>query len=400
MHALAAPDQGALRWRILALLFAARAAGGLQFQTLASTSDPLVAQFGIGYTEIGTLIGLFMLPGLFLSLPAGAAGRYASDKRLVSLGLALMALGGLVAASASGFGQLALARLATGAGFVVCSLYFTKMVVDWFSGQELATALGILVMSWPFGIAAGQVGHAWLATAFDWRAPFVVASMCSAVAAVAVAWAYRSPPRASAAAGTQINRLSGDELMLTLVAATAWGLFNAGYVVYLSFAPKVLESQGYGTTRAAAVISIASWVMILSVTYIGRIADRTGRHATVLCLCMAVAVVSLLLLRHAEWSVALSLAFGLLGTAPAGIIMALTAQSMAPQRRAFGMGVFLSFFFVIQSAAPPFAGWLFDRSGEPFVAIQFAAALFAATAVCYIAFGQLKRRTGRVSPTA
>ena len=395
MHGPAALDPGALRWRMLALLFACRTSLGVQFQTLASTADPLVARFGIGYTEIGTLIGLFMLPGLFLSLPAGTAGRYASDQRLVTLGLALMALGGLVAASAYGFGQLALARVVTGAGFVFCTLYFTKMVVDWFTGHELATALGILVMSWPFGIAAGQVGHAWLSATFDWRVPFVVASVCSATAAAVVGRAYRPPPTVGAAAGPHVNRLPSDELLLTLVAATAWGLFNAGYVVYLSFAPKVLESQGYGITRAAAVISIASWVMILSVTFIGQIADRTGRHATVLCLCMAVAVASLLLLRHAEWSVALSLAFGLLGAAPAGIIMALTAQSMAPQRRAFGMGVFLSFYFVIQTAAPPLAGYLFDRGGEPFVAIQFAAALFAATGVGYIGFGWLKRRVAR-----
>lgn len=65
------------------------------------------------------------------------------------------------------------------------------------------------------------------------------------------------------------------------------------------------------------------------------------------------AVASLLLLRHAEWSVALSLTFGLLGIAPAGIIMALITQSMAPRRRAFVMGVFISFYFVIQTAAGP-----------------------------------------------
>ena len=395
MPAPADPDPGASRWRMLALLFACRASLGLQFQTLASTADPLVARFGIGYTEIGTLIGLFMLPGLFLSLPAGWAGRHASDRRLLSLGLASMALGGLVAASAHGFGQLALARLLTGAGFVFSTLYFTKVVIDWFAGRELATALGILVMSWPFGIAAGQVGHVWLAAVFDWRAPFIVATLCSAAAAAAVAWGYRPPPGAGPSAGAQTNRLPRDEWLLTLIAAAAWGFFNAGYVLYLSFAPKVLQAQGVGAAQAAAVISIASWVMILSVTFIGRIADRTGRHATVLCLCMAVAVASLLLLRHVEWSVGLSLAFGLLGMAPAGIIMALTAQAMAPQRRAFGMGVFLSFYFVLQTAGPPLGGWLFDLTGDPYVAIQFAATLFVATGVCHIGFGWLKRRLAR-----
>ena len=174
-----APDNArGARWSILALLFVCRASLGLQFQTLGSVADPLVAQFGFGYTEIGTLIGLFMLPGLLLSMPAGWAGRHASDRRLVSTGLLVMALGGGIAAAAQGFGLLALGRLVTGAGFVFATLYFTKMVVDWFAGLELATALGILVMSWPFGIAAGQVGHAWLAAAFDWRAAFIVASAC------------------------------------------------------------------------------------------------------------------------------------------------------------------------------------------------------------------------------
>lgn len=386
------------RWSILALLFVCRASLGLQFQTLGSTAEPLVAQFGFSYAEIGTLIGLFMLPGLLLSLPAGWAGRHASDRQLVTLGLALMAAGGGLAVLAQGFGLLALGRLVTGAGFVFSTVYFTKMVVDWFVGLELATALGILVMSWPFGIAAGQVAHVWLASAFDWRAAFVVASLSCAAAAVAVALAYRSPPAAAAAptgaGAAPAGGLTRAEWLLTLLAAAVWGLFNAGYVVYLSFAPRVLVAGGYGLAPAAAVVSLASWVMIFSVTVAGRLADRTGRHATVLGVCLAVGVASLLLLRHTAWAVPLSLAFGLIGAAPAGIIMSLTAQAMAAQRRAFGMGVFFSFYFVLMTVAPPLAGWLFDRTGSAYAAIVFAAGLFAAAGLCFAAFGPMKRRLG------
>lgn len=275
--------------------------------------------------------------------------------------------------------MLALGRLVAGAGFVLSTLYFTKMVVDWFSGFELATALGILVMSWPFGIAAGQGGHAWLAVTLDWRAAFVLASVCCAAAAAAVGLTYRAPPGKAGAPGVARMGLPRDELLLTLLAAVVWGLFNAGYVVYLSFAPQVLVAGGYGVRQAASVVSLASWVMIFSVSVAGRLADRTGRHATVLCVCLAVGILSLLFLQETELAVVLSLAFGLIGAAPAGIIMSLTGQSMAPERRAFGMGVFLSFYFVVVTAAPPLAGWLFDRTGKPFTAIVFAAALFAAT---------------------
>ena len=82
----------ATRWWILGLLFACRAALGFQFQTLGSVSDSLVSALGFSYAQIGTLIGLFMLPGLLLSMPAGRAGRRAGDRQLVAGGLLVAAL--------------------------------------------------------------------------------------------------------------------------------------------------------------------------------------------------------------------------------------------------------------------------------------------------------------------
>ena len=66
--------------------------------------------------------------------------------------------------------------------------------------------------------------------------------------------------------------------------------------------------------------------------------------------------------------------------------MALTGEAMAPQRRAFGMGVFFSFYFVLVALAPPIAGWLYDRGGDPYWPILFAAFLFACTALSNLAF--------------
>ena len=184
------------RWQVLILVFVCRAALGLQFQTVGSVSPQLVAEMGFGYAEIGTLIGLFMLPGLALALPAGFAGRLASDRVLVAAGLLLLGAGGLGAAVAEGFGLLALGRIVAGIGYVFTTLYFAKMVVDWFSGRELATAMGALVMSWPFGVALGQVLHVWLAIRFGWPAAFVAASVHCVAGALAILVLYRPPPEA------------------------------------------------------------------------------------------------------------------------------------------------------------------------------------------------------------
>ncbi len=374
------------RWLVLALLFGCRTGLGFQFQTLGSVSEQLIVDLGFNYTQVGTLIGLFMLPGAFLAIAAGYSGRFFSDQVLAGFGMFALGVGGALGAVADGFGMLSAGRIACGVGFVVSTIYFTKMAADWFSGKELATAMGILVMSWPFGIAMGQIGHEWLAVTFDWRVAFwVAAAYCLVGSGLLVAF-YRTPAVAKDKLERVQTRLSGRELGLTLTASLVWAFFNAGYVVYLSFAPQVLVSQGFGKLEAAMVISLASWVMIFSGAICGQIADRTRKPDLILYLCMAVAVASLLLLPQSSLAIPVALAFGLMGMAPAGVIMALTGETMAPERRAFGMGIFFTSYFVVLAPTPIIAGWLYDRSGDSVWPILFAVLLFTLTAAANVAF--------------
>lgn len=381
------------RWAMLALIFATRAGLGFQFQTMGSVSDHIANRLGLSAAETGTLIGLFLVPGLVLSIPAGFAGRHATDRVLVAFGLTCLTLGSALAAIGNSFTMLAIGRLLCGVGFVFCSIYYTKMVADWFAGRELATAMAILVMSWPFGIAMGQVGHTWLAATLGWQAAFVAAGLYCLVGTIAMLVAYRPPPVAIAAAAAASMRLSSREWTLTLIAAVAWATFNAGYVLYLSFAPRVLIAGGLGAFEAASVLSLASWVMIFSGALCGWIADRTGRADVIFYFCLCCAIAAMALLPQVSWAIAVSLLFGLLGVAPAGIVMALTGAAMAPQNRAFGMGVFLTVFFLVTGPAPALGGWLFDRTADPFVPILLAIAMFGLTIVAYAAFRVAQRVT-------
>jgi predicted MFS family arabinose efflux permease len=380
-------SDGCGRWAILALLFFCRTSLGFQFQTMGSAAPGVTAEIGLSLTEIGTLIGLFMLPGVFLSIPSGYAARYMTDRGLLALGLLVMGLGGATAAIASGFGMLALGRILCGIGFVIGTIYFAKMVADWFAGRELATAMSILVVTWPLGIAIGQVTHDWLMTQFHWRLPFAIASAYCVTAALALWLGYRAPagmatPRNAAAP----MGLPARELWLTLLAASVWAFFNAGYLVFLSFAPKALQDSGFAAHQAIPMVSAASALMMISIPLSGMIADRTGRPDAVLYLCSAVAVVCLLALPYAPFAILACLLFGLIGMGPAGVIMALTGQAMSPARRAFGMGVFSTIYYAITAPAPALAGWLVDRSGAPQDALILAAVLFALTMLANLAF--------------
>ena len=333
-----------------------------------------------------------MVPGMILALPAGFAGRFMSDRFFIGLGLIALAAGGGLAAVADSFDLLAAGRLICGVGFVISNIFFAKVVADWFSGKELATAMSALVMSWPFGIAMGQIGHGWLTVNFDWRWAFVAASLYCLAGALLVMFFCREAPESAKASGGFQFTLNRNEVLLIVIASAVWSFFNAGYVVYLSFAPIVLVAGGYETVSALVVVSIASWVMIFSGVVCGQIADRSGRHDVVLYVCMAAAILALMMLFVNPLAVPSSLLFGLIGVAPAGVIMALTASAMKPENRALGMGVFFSIYFLIQAPAPAIAGWLYDLTADAFWPILFAMALFFVTAVANLAFRFAQKR--------
>ena len=139
------------RWIILAALFAARAAIGFQFQSIGSAANLLMADLGIGYSEVGMLLGAYMLPGVVVAFPAGMLGSRGREKTLGPSGLALMAVSGLALSYSGDLAFALVARIIGGVGGTIVGLVATKMVADWFESSEIVLAMSLLQMSWPFG---------------------------------------------------------------------------------------------------------------------------------------------------------------------------------------------------------------------------------------------------------
>src|SRR5262249_40607531 len=163
------------RWRVLAVLLLARTAMALQFQTIGSLGPELVDGLGIDYALLGTLIGLYMLPGIFMAVPAGLFGQRFGAKSAALAGLALMVVGGLLSGASAPW-LIAAGRLIAGAGAVVLNVMLTKMVVDWFSGREIVTAMAILIATWPLGIGLSVTSAVPLSAAYGWSSVMHVAT--------------------------------------------------------------------------------------------------------------------------------------------------------------------------------------------------------------------------------
>jgi cyanate permease len=365
------------RWRALLLLAGARISMGFQFQSLAAVSPELMGDLGIGYAELGTLIGLYFVPGVAIALPGAALGRRFGDTRVVTLGLVLMAAGGAAAALAPDADWLAAGRLVSGIGGVLLNVLMAKMVADWFAGQrDLTLAMAVFVNSFPVGVGLAALLLAPLAVAAGWAAGLGIAAGLALAALLLLRLAYAPHPNdgAGATAGAPWL-LPWREAALASIAGAMWGIYNGVFGVTFGFAPALLVAAGTAPATAGLWLGLSSWALVASGIVGGALAQRGASPSL------------LMLLGAGAWAACLgALALGdaagpvlfgstLLVGLPIGLIMALPAQALAPPNRAIGMGLFYVWLYIGHGGLPPLAGWLRDRTDGPEAPLLLCAAL-------------------------
>src|SRR6185437_5053177 len=312
------------RWLILAALTFARTVMGFQFQSVAAVAPLVIAGFHIGYAALGTVIGLYLLPGVAVAIPGGVLAQRFGDKRMVLFGLAAMTLGGLLMALGDET-LLTAGRVLSGCGAVVLNVLLTKMTTDTFEGREVVTALGVLITSWPLGIALALVTLPRLAAAAAWHAAMVAGAGLSAVAFVLVAVAYRSRQTSSAAARLRFD-LAHGELVLAMLAGLVWTFYNMGLILVLTFGPAWLIAGGDTAAHASAVVSLVSWLILPAIPLGAFLADRAGHPMTTMFSFFALGALAIALLPFVGGAPALLAAIGLIFGPPGGLIMALPGQ--------------------------------------------------------------------------
>src|SRR6059036_1748172 len=383
------------RWVALALIFVTRTSMGVQFQSIASVGPLLVADLGLSYAQVGTLIGLYLLPGVALSLPGGLIGQRFGDRRAVVCGLAAMVVGGLLTAWSDGFVGAAAGRLLSGGGAVLMNILLIKMTADWFAGREMATAMAAVLTAWPVGLGLAAATFGALATATSWRISLVVAAATAALGLVLMAAVFREVPERAAYAR---SALGARDLGLTVTSGAAWGVFFASLAAVIAFGPPMLVARGASLGQAGFEVSLAIWVTILSVPLGGVLSDRVGRP-DVFIVAGTVAAGALLFALPTIPGAALGLLLvGVAIGALPGPLTSLLPRALAPERLATGLGVSYTAYYLVMAVVQPLAGWLRDVTGDPATPVRFAAAAMATTIASVVIFRVIERRAAAASP--
>lgn len=387
------------RWTILAVLSLIRLSFGYQFQSMAALAPAVSRDLGLDQTQAGGLIGLYWAAGVLMALPGGWLGTRFGEKPMVLAGGALAIAGGALCAFGENYSTLAAGRLIAGLGGIVMNVLAVKMAADWFAGREIGFALGVLFGSFPLGIALGLALQAPLADALGWRAVMLTTAALAMVVVAAIGIAYRAPAVAvqPAEVAAQDSALSRREIALVSVSGIGLALYNGGFLVYVSYAPMLLVSDGFGIGETGLILAAASALSTVCLPLGGLLADRSRRPRAVLfagigAFCLCVALLPAVSAGQSLLAVAcLAVLISAFGSMPVSPMVSLPSETIPAARRAVGLGVFYTWFYLGATLCPPLAGWLYDRAGTPAAPVYLIAALGIAAAALYLAFVQIKR---------
>jgi MFS family permease len=390
-----APQPGRSRvtgaWVALAILFTARLAMAFQYQTIAALGPLYMSRYGVGLVDLGLLVAIYLSPGMFVALPGGGIARWIGDRRVVTLGLVLMLIGGGLMWRSDAWSLQIAGRLLAGTGGVLLNVLMTKMVTDWFSGGRLATAMGIFVNSWPVGIALALVVLPPLAAVGGLGLAVGVSVAFTFAGLILFLLAYRDPPVSTVAAKPGAGGWpSGRKLAGILAAGSIWGLYNGALVMVFAFGPTLLVARGARLAEASATTSLVLWLAALSLPAGGVIADRIGRPDSVLlagCIAFALALAIAVVAPGVATFTLLGLACGL----SAGPIMALPGRALRAETRALGMGIFFTVYYVWMTLAPMLGGAVSDVAGTADAAFVLGVAMLIAAAVLLGLFRRMAR---------
>ena len=223
----------AYRWTILGLGTFCILTFGVVFQSIPPLIGILVEALNISYARAGTLMGLFILPGIFLSIPGGMLTDRFGPRKVGIASLLSLTLGTAIVALSGSYGIIAFGRLVAGVGATVSIVVVAKIVASWFYDREIGLAMGIFNTSMPLGTILSLNFMGAIAFRFSWQASIWV-SFAVGAAALFLFWVLcrskstagelKSEPAGLLAA---VKRAGGSAWLVGL----SWGLFSAGNIL-------------------------------------------------------------------------------------------------------------------------------------------------------------------------
>lgn len=371
-------ESSRFRWVMLFVSFYAFIAFAFAFQEIPPLFDSIREEFNITNVEAGLLMSVVLVPGVFLSIPAGLFVEKYGVRRIGFLSLACVSLGCFVAATAGSFLMLLVGRFILGLGGTFVVTTTPAIIAHWFTKEELGKAMGIFGINMPFATVTAFPTASVLMLEYGWRLPLYIGLALGLTATAVFVAVVKEGPFASHKKKTSIGQAVVNPEIWKV--GFLWLFFNAAALSFTTWAPRLLKTyQGMSGIYASFLASLLMWGAILWVPIFGWMSDRTSRRrpfAVLGALLMALTFVALAYASDVTL-IALILVLGFAAAMVPPIASALPAEILGPTLASVGFGITAMCLNLGAASAQPLVGFLLDVTQSYTLALLWMAGLSA-----------------------
>jgi len=238
------------------------------------------SEFAMSFSQVGTFTGVYGLVALVVSVPAGVLAKQYGEKRVLCIGLAILALGLLGLSLAENYGQAITARVVWIFGYRLAFVCVMTAIALTAPPHLKGRAMGVLGAMSSLATVLGAPFCAGIALSLGWRHAIMAFGGMALLGLFVFFSFYRQRPEvmlAARAGGDKRGAFSAFRVPIVWTIPLL-GLTNAGGFAATFFLPAALKMDfGLDEAASAGVISVAYICAIVVNPLCGYLADRYNR---------------------------------------------------------------------------------------------------------------------------
>lgn len=239
-------------------------------------------EFDMSFSQMGTFTGVYGIVALIVSIPAGVLAKQYGEKKVLCIGLAILALGLFGLSLAGNFTEAITARAVWIFGYRLAFVCVMTAIALTAPPHLKGRAMGVLGATSALATVLGAPFCAEIAASLGWRHAIMAFAGMAILGLIVFSMFYKQRPEVLAA-GRKVPGAKNQGAFSAFRIPIVWtipllGLTNAGGFAATFFLPSVLKSEfNLDPTAAAGVISVAYIAAIVVNPLCGYCADRYNR---------------------------------------------------------------------------------------------------------------------------
>jgi predicted MFS family arabinose efflux permease len=373
------------RWIMLLVAFMGLVLYGYAYQSVPPLLLEFQTIFAVDNVTAGLLMSMVVIPGVFLSIPAGLLINKYGFRKLGFISSISIALGSLVTAIQSTFLLALVGRSLVGLSGCFLAVGIGASIARWFSPKEMGKAMALYSIGIPVATTTAYFTVPTIALIYGWQVPFYLSSIFSVVCGIYFLIYIKDTKKIEVSAqkirGSMQFFRDAEFWKLCII----WMLFTLVTFGFLTWAPTLLfRFKGFTLVSASISSSLYTTAGIFFTPFWGWASDKTVRRKPFIIAGLLTATLAFCCINFFEgWFI--TIPFIVLSTASSAVLpplMATAAHMLTAKGPETGFGVLTFWQKIGMAISAPLVGYFLQSTQSMLLTLTAVAIItFFATAV-------------------